>query len=296
MSITINREVVSWSIAEQKIVATLDTPNKIETKSALLIISGGNEIRSGSHDSQSQIAQHICALGHYVLRYDRRGIGDSEGENKGFDNSQEDIAAAVQFMRDRLGHDIQISAFGNCDAASALLLYHQNLGLKNLILANPWTIDSQKEDSSTENANTAKDSPIENNTIADNPTAPSAAAIRARYWARIKNPRSLIDLFTGKIDIGKLLSGLRKASQQDNISALSQHMAKELSDIRIETNILIANKDTTAMAFMGSYKNKIFDRTRSNINIKLHHIDSASHSFADQEARKWLYSKIHDAL
>lgn len=278
------REIISWKIDDHDIIGTLDTPEDIASNSALIIVSGGNEIRSGSHDSQSQIAQYICAMGHYVLRYDRRGIGDSEGENSGFENSAKDIESAVQFLRSKVGHDLSISAFGNCDAASALLLHHENLGLKNLILANPWTIDAPTTD------NSAKDK------IDETPTAPSAAAIRARYWARIKNPRSIIDLFTGKIDIGKLLSGLRKASKQEDIGPLAKALAEKLSDIDVNIYILIAQKDTTALAFSGAYKHAIFDNARRNANIKLDSIDSASHSFSDEKARKWLYANISNIL
>lgn len=278
------REIISWTVNNHNIIGTLDTPDNVAATSALIIVSGGNEIRSGSHDSQSQIAQYLCGLGHYVLRYDRRGIGDSEGENTGFENSADDIRSAVQFIRGRAGYNIAISAFGNCDAASALLLHHEKLGLQNLILANPWTIDTPPA------GDTGAADMIEA------PTAPSAAAIRARYWARMKNPRSIIDLFTGKINIGKLLSGLQKASKQDDIGPLAANLAEKLSDIDVNTHILIAQKDTTALAFTGAYKHPIFDNARRNTNIKLDYIDSASHSFSDETARNWLYTSISDVL
>jgi alpha/beta superfamily hydrolase len=139
------REQVSWHIGEDQIFATLDIPEDKSSQSALLIVSGGNEIRSGSHNSQSELARHICKQGHYVLRYDRRGIGDSEGENTGFEGSEDDINSAVQYLYAHIGDNAQISAFGNCDAASALLLNCEKLNLKSFIIANPWTYDPQND-------------------------------------------------------------------------------------------------------------------------------------------------------
>ena len=64
--------------------------------SNLLLVSGGNELRSGPWGSQAQLAAQIATAGFPVLRFDRRGVGDSEGQNTGFTGSADDIAAAQQ--------------------------------------------------------------------------------------------------------------------------------------------------------------------------------------------------------
>ncbi len=276
------REHISWNLNGTQICATLDSPSeheheyeKTEQPKALLIVSGGNEIRSGAHNGQAQLAQIMSNHGLYVLRYDRRGIGDSGGENSGFENSKDDIKSAVHFLRERLGENVEIIGFGNCDAASALFINHQFLNLQKLILTNPWTIDTPDQ--------TQTD---------DLQSTPSAAAIRARYWAKIKNPRSLIDLFTGKIDLRKLLKGVLKASQSEDNSDLANDIAKTAAAITTPTHILIAEKDTTAMAFMAAYKSQSFETMRHNDMITIHKIDSASHSFADQKSSDWLHHNI----
>lgn len=276
------RQQVIWNIGVDQIYGTLDSAHESSLNKAVLIVSGGNEIRSGSHGGQSQIAQFLTNLGYHVLRYDRRGVGDSSGINHGFDKSHEDILAAVNFLRAQFGHDISIAAFGNCDAASALLLNHDALGLSQLILANPWTIDTPSKE-------------VEIKTDDEEPqsaSAPSAAAIRARYWARIKNPQSIIDLLTGKINLRKLIGGLLRASKQEGVSDLALKMANQLSSLKIPTDILIADKDTTAIAFMAAYKSKPYENIRNNDNIGVSIINSASHSFADETARSWLYAHV----
>ena len=40
----------------------------------LLIISGGNEVRSGAHRGMATLAQRVAAAGYPVFRFDRRGV------------------------------------------------------------------------------------------------------------------------------------------------------------------------------------------------------------------------------
>src|SRR3546814_2203618 len=111
----------------------------------LLIVSGGNGIRSGAHRGMAMLAQRVAAAGHPVFRFDRRGIGDSEGANGGFESSGPDIVAAIAAFREAAPHVARVIGFGNCDAASALLL-PQPLVLDGLTVANPWTSDSNAEE------------------------------------------------------------------------------------------------------------------------------------------------------
>jgi exosortase A-associated hydrolase 1 len=260
------RRMISFDCEGAWLAGTLDEG---ERATGLLIVSGGNEIRSGAHAGQAAMAAYFAALGYPVLRYDRRGIGESEGENGGFETSGPDIASAVAAFRRELPQLSRIIAFGNCDAATALALHHDDIDA--LILANPWVIEAQTSDA---------------------PTPPSAAAVRARYWSRLKNPRSLIDLLTGKIDFKKLAGGLARAAQKDRPTALSAQLAEALAASTTPTALLIAERDTTAMAFMAAWQNAGFDAVRQRGNITFTAFATASHSFADAEAKLWLLDRI----
>src|SRR5690606_29966334 len=132
------RRHLSFDCEGAALAATLD---EAPGTTGLLIVSGGNEIRSGAHRGMAMLAQRIAAAGHPVFRFDRRGVGDSEGENRGFEASGPDIAAAIAAFRGATPHVTRIAAFGNCDAASALLL-HRPAGIDALLLANPWTYET----------------------------------------------------------------------------------------------------------------------------------------------------------
>lgn len=240
----------------------------------LLIVSGGNEIRSGAYAGQAAMARYFASKGFPVFRFDRRGVGDSEGTNGGFESSADDLKAAVTAFRTAAPHMQRIIAFGNCDAATALACFHAGTGISSLILANPWVIESTD----------------------DGPTLPGAATIRSRYWARLKNPRSLIDLLTGRIDLRKLLAGLAKASAKEAPTQRSARLAEALSVTEARIELLIATQDSTAMAFLAAWHSPVFLYVRSRANIRLQDVKTASHSFADPVSRRWLYDRIEDVL
>jgi hypothetical protein len=153
------------------------------------------------------------------------------------------------------------------------------------VLANPWVIDAVETP--------AKEHAPNSSSV---PSVPSAAAIRARYWNRLKNPRSLIDLLTGKVDLRKLAGGLAKAAAKQEASSLAIQIADQLAKTQIAVRILIAQRDTTALAFMAAWRDAAFKDARSNRNVTLTSTDSASHSFADAAAKAWLYSQIEAEL
>ncbi|MGE2778108.1 hypothetical protein ACQHM9_27125, partial [Escherichia coli] len=80
----------------ESLVATLD---EADGSTGLLIVSGGNEIRSGAHRGMAMLAHRLAAAGIPVFRYDRRGVGDSTGDNKGFLSAEPDLIAAVAAFR-----------------------------------------------------------------------------------------------------------------------------------------------------------------------------------------------------
>lgn len=277
------RQQLTFAIAGATCAATLDSG---PSPTGLLIVSGGNEIRSGAHRGMARLAADVAARGYPVFRYDRRGIGDSEGENGSFRSSAADIAAAARHFRAEAGVK-SIQAFGNCDAATALALFGEAAGIDRLLLANPWTFDEDDEPDDDGAAAPAV------------PALPPASVIRARYLARLKDPRQLWRLATGGVDYRKLLSGLRAArggaggSGGAPLQGLAAELVAALDRLTIPAHILLAAQDRTAMAFADAWAKA----PRSLIaRIPVERIDSGSHGFADDDARAWLTAQIVGAL
>lgn len=270
------RRWLSFKVEGATCAATLD---EAAGTHGLLIVSGGNEVRSGAHRGMARLAAAVAAAGHPVLRFDRRGVGDSEGENRGFDQSGEDIAAALALFRATCPQLTRITAFGNCDAAAALLLHRRAGGADALLLANPWTID--QPGNADEGAGGADG-------------LPPPAAIRARYAAKLKDPREWLRLLRGGVDLGKLARGLRSASATPAASGLAAHLAAALARADCPVSVLLASRDGTAQAFAAAWGSAGFAAVRGKATVET--IDSASHGFADAQARAWLEAKIVAAL
>ena len=255
------RRLIEFPCAGETLVGTLD---EAPGDTGLLIVSGGNEIRAGAHRGMALLAARIATeLGAPVFRFDRRGIGDSTGENGGFESSVQDIAAAAATFTAEAPQVRRLVAFGNCDAATALALFHSVAHVDSLLLANPWVIEAADD-------------------------LPPAAAIRARYAERMRDPKQWVRLVRGGVDIKKLISGLAKLSHSasEENSNLATRMADALAASGTPLTILLARGDNTAIAFADAWKG----------STPIQHCDTASHSFAHAEDKAWLFERVKEAL
>jgi exosortase A-associated hydrolase 1 len=78
-----------------------------------------------------------------VLRFDSRGMGDSEGERLAYDETAEDITAAIRAFMQAVPTLREVMLWGLCDGASAALLYaSQSPYVTGIVLVNPWVAES----------------------------------------------------------------------------------------------------------------------------------------------------------
>lgn len=254
----------SFGCGSMTLAGTLDTA---PGTTGLLIISGGNEIRSGAFGGQAELAARIARAGFPVFRFDRRGVGDSEGKNRGFRHSHRDITTALEAFRAMAPQISRVVGFGNCDAASALMLAG-GAGLDGLVLSNPWT--------------------IEHDTGADDANAPPPAAIRARYLEKLKSPREIGRLLSGGIDLRKLARGLAQSiGPAAPPSTLAQELRDGLANYVGEVRFLLATADRTAQVFESAW-----DKT----DPRIRRCEGAGHAYVDPAHRNWLEAEILAAL
>lgn len=253
------RRHLTLSCEGSVLVGTLDEG---AATTGLLLVSGGNELRSGSWAGQAQFAARIALAGFPVLRFDRRGVGDSEGGNGEFRSSAPDMAAALAALRAECPHLTRIVALGNCDAASALMLA-QGAGCDVLILSNPWTIKGDDCDDVPE-------------------------VIRDHYRRRLSDPRAILRLLSGKVSLGKLAASLRDALRPaPPPTTLASEMAAGIAEFRGDVRFLIAERDRTAQAFLAAW-------TKDDPRIR--RCAEASHSYAEPHARDWLVEQVLEVL
>nr|WP_242139070.1 hydrolase 1, exosortase A system-associated [Sphingomonas sp. TREG-RG-20F-R18-01] len=256
------RRIMAFACAGETLLGTLD---EAAGRTGLLIVSGGNEIRIGAHRGMALLARRVAEQGIPVFRFDRRGVGDSTGTNAGFLSSAPDIAAAVAYFRQEAALE-RLVAFGNCDAATALALFGADAGVYQLILANPWVIPATDD-------------------------LPAPAAIRARYAAKLRDPREWLRLARGGVHLGKLYRGLMKALRPnvDRDQTLIRRVSATLDHAQTPSRILLAERDNTAIAFRDAWKT-LAALHAHRIPIAVY--DTASHSFAGIDESHWLADQI----
>ncbi len=226
----------------------------------LLIVSGGNELRSGAWNGQALLTRAVAAAGYPAFRFDRRGVGDSDGSNAGFGSGGVDIAAALVAFRAEVPQLTRIVAFGNCDGATALMLA-SGKGCDGLILSNPWTIEGDDD-------------------------RPPPAAVRSHYAQRLKNPKAMLRLLKGKVSISGLIGSLRDALKPAPArSSLAAEVAAGLDAFAGPVAILLAGRDRTAQVFEAGW---------DKADPRIQRCAAAGHSYV--EAQDWLLARIVEEL
>jgi len=111
----------------------------------VVIIVGGPQYRAGSHRQFVQLARALAGAGVAVLRFDYRGMGDSDGDARTFESVDADIDAAIAALLAAVPQVRDVVLLGLCDAASAALLYvaRGDRRVGGLVLLNPEVRDSQ---------------------------------------------------------------------------------------------------------------------------------------------------------
>ena len=108
----------------------------------IVIVVGGPQYRAGSHRQFVVTARRMAAAGFAVLRFDYRGMGDSEGAPRAFDRVDADIQAAILALRTAVPAVRRVVLWGLCDGASAALMRVASASLDadvaGVCLLNPW--------------------------------------------------------------------------------------------------------------------------------------------------------------
>lgn len=255
------RRHVTFPCEGSTLLGTLDIG---DGAAGLLLVSGGNEVRAGAWNGQALLAARIAAHGFPVFRFDRRGVGDSEGGNGGFRSNGPDITAALQAFKAHCPGVNRMVGFGNCDGASALMLA-KGAGLDALALSNPWTIDQ-----------------------ADAPPPPDL--VRDHYRRRLADPAAIRRVLTGKVSLRKLFGSLVQAARPTSppaLGGLAGEMAQGISGFAGEIRFLLAERDRTAQTFAAAWPKG---------DARIRRCPDATHSFVEPHARDWLERQLLEML
>lgn len=260
------RRLLSFDCEGSALGASLDSA---AGETGLLLVTGGTQTRIGSHRMYERLAAALAEAGWPCFRYDRRGVGDSEGEDPDFKASGPDLAAAASAFRREQPQLRRLLGFGLCDGASTLALHGKAAGLDGYVLVNPWFVEAEAGE-------------------------PPAAAIKSRYKEQLLSVGGWKRLLSGSISYRKVFKGLGKIVASKP-SSLSGEIAASLTKARLPAQLILATRDSTAIAAQAEWSSPAF-RSLRQANPAPLTIDSDAHTFSRPGDEAALLAAVTEAL
>lgn len=218
----------------------------------LLCVTGGSQVRSGPHRMLHRLAGAVADAGFPVFRYERRGLGDSEGDDPGYRDSGPDLAAASTAFRAQAPQVRTVVGFGLCDGATTLALHGHKAVVGGIVLANPWLVETT-------------------------PDTLAPAAAKAHYRERLLSPTAWASVFTGKVDLLGAAKSLFGAATSSNASSLAEEVASKLASYKGRLTLILAERDGTAIAAQACWAGVSFIGVRDEEVVI---VPTDSHTFA----------------
>lgn len=258
--------------------AVLSVPQKATSRGVLIVV-GGPQYRAGSHRQFTLLARDLAAAGVPVMRFDYRGMGDSEGEPATFENVDEDLRAAIDFFFLELPYLKDVVLWGLCDGASAAIFYAPtDSRVSGMVLLNPWIRTEAGQ---------------------------ARAHLKHYYWARLFDGELWQKILRGRFDyaatlrsiadaFGKIASGraLNKEQNRDgqlrNIASLSlpERMRNGFSRFDGKTLLIMSGRDLTADEFLDTVgDSRDWQKILRSPSLTRRDLAPADHTFSRRDWR-----------
>ena len=261
-----NRAIV-FDCDADRLVGIVSEPVGGSGTVGVIVIVGGPQYRVGSHRQFTLLARHLADQGVPTFRFDYRGMGDSEGVARTFDQVDADIKAAIDaFLRNcpRLTH---VVLWGLCDGASAALMYAPaDPRVRGLVLANPWVRSEQTQ---------------------------AAAVIKRYYGPRLRSAAFWRKFAAGDVNLlgaaaafaTSAIKAFRKRSGERGEVIFQDRMLEGWQRAAKPTLLLLSGNDLTAQEFNGlTAGNAAWQRCLVRAEVQRVELTEADHTFS---TAKW---------
>ena len=246
-----------------------------DRSTGVLVVVGGPQYRVGSHRQFVLMARYLAEAGFPVLRFDARGMGDSDGDFPGFEHCVDDISAAIDAFHEHQPGLRRVVIWGRCDGASAALLYLHARGgdprICGLCLVNPWV----------RSASTL------------------AMARSAHYYRdRIRSKEFWRKLLTGGVSPQALqgwwntrrLAKAQSAGRVGGASSFQARMRDALAHFQGRTLLALSGRDLTAQEFLQATEHDAAWQTALGRNTVSRMVFvNADHTFSDLQMQAELF-------
>lgn len=265
-----SEHAVIFRLADERLLGIVATPEE-PSDCGVLIVVGGPQYRVGSHRQFLLLSRRLAAAGYPVMRFDYRGMGDSSGAMRTFEDVADDIGAALDAFEQSCSTIRRVVLWGLCDAASSALLYvhsARDSRIAGLALLNPW-VRSEASLAQTH--------------------------IKHYYGQRVLQREFWIKLLSGRLRVFESVRGLMsnalKArgpgnSAQNESRPFQDRMAEGLKQFSGRVLLILSGEDYTAKEFLEyAGSNKAWSGLVSADRISRVDLPDADHTFSAQALR-----------
>ncbi len=284
---------LSFACNDSCLYGILSLPEKVASRGVLIVV-GGPQYRGGSHRQFTLLARNLASHGVPVMRFDYRGMGDSEGDARSFEHIKDDLHDAINQFFDEVHSLEELVIWGLCGAASAALLYaYQDPRVTGLVLLNPWV---------------RTDKGI------------AKARLKYYYGTRLLEPEFWRKIWRGQFSFTKAIQSFLKnvskslIGKTGNVTSLNGSAANKSSDLaaslpgrmfeglkRFEGKVLFitGGNDLTALEFQDLVKaSHKWQKLLESSSVKHFDIPEADHTFSRHKwgdqvvswTREWIQS------
>ena len=231
----------------------------------VLIVTGGPQYRAGSHRQFVLLARFLAARGMAVLRFDYRGMGDSEGAPRDYRIVDADIAAALAQFFAAVPALREVVLWGLCDGATAAACHApRDPRISGLILLNPWV---------------------------RSPAGLARATLRHYYLPRLLQAGFWRKLAGGGVRLGESLSSLRQVAAdthhaQQHAEAPATLLFEALRRFRGKVLLILSGDDLGAREWTTLLADdRAWRELGSSRNWRQEEVAGANHTFSSAAAR-----------
>lgn len=254
---------LSFACEGDRLVGIVSLPSAAQPARGVLIVVGGPQYRAGSHRQFTLLARQLAAEGIAAMRFDYRGMGDSEGALRDFADVGADLRCALDAFFAAVPSLREVALCGLCDGASASVFYAaDDARVRGLVLLNPWVRTEQ---------------------------GAARATLQHYYGARLASGAFWRKLLSGQFKPRAALASafglLRQAKSgpQDAGASLPERMYRRLSAFRGRVLVVLSGADLTAQEFAGLAQSSAPWRTLlADGRVTRHELPGADHTFSQR--------------
>jgi uncharacterized protein len=259
-------EAITFRCAADRLVAIVHHVSDPRVRTGILIVVGGPQFRVGSHRQFTLMARALAAASVPVMRFDYRGMGDSDGEMRSFESIREDLLAAIDAFMRSVPSLTGVVLWGLCDAASAILMDGtQDPRACGLILANPW-VRTQAGEAKTQ---------LRHYYL--------GRLLQGTFWSGLASGR--INLFRALLDFARTVATARSRQGHAVSTSFIDRMQAGLERFEKPILLLISGRDLTAQEFTDHCAaSPAWQSLLHRSNVRIERFAEADHTFSQRDA------------